>query len=295
MTSDPIPNATSSPGLRDGLLRFGEQDGPTTSPSGPDRALANLSARRAKAEGLLTSGTYGQHSTTSSLSAGLRSSLGSRLQALTASLGSTLFRLTWKERVTPAGRSISALRASAPRTSGRDFTGWPTPVASDDNKSVEAHLAMKRRMGERDGTGANRTSITSLSVLVKLAGWPTPCSQDGPNGGPAQGGDRLPGAVPLAHWISPLTREWKVGNQECRDRPQGVTMPEQVQLAKGEAARLTVSGELLTGSTAGMESGGALSPEHSRWLMGFPPEWESCAPMAMPSSRRKPKHSSEPT
>jgi hypothetical protein len=55
---------------------------------------------------------------------------------------------------------------------------WPTPVARDDNKTPEAHLAMKRRMGERDGSGANRTAITSLQVLVQM--WPTP---NVPNGG----------------------------------------------------------------------------------------------------------------
>lgn len=47
---------------------------------------------------------------------------------------------------------------------------WPTPTANDDNKSPEAHLRMKQRMGERDGTHANRTQITSLTVMVKA--WP---------------------------------------------------------------------------------------------------------------------------
>jgi hypothetical protein len=52
----------------------------------------------------------------------------------------------------------------------RMVAGYPTPVSNDDNKSPEAHLAMKRRMGERDGSNSNRTEITSLQVLSKALG-----------------------------------------------------------------------------------------------------------------------------
>jgi hypothetical protein len=34
---------------------------------------------------------------------------------------------------------------------------------------------------------------------------------------------------------------------------------------------------MLTGSSAGMESGGQLRPAHSRWLMGFPMQWDAAA------------------
>jgi len=50
------------------------------------------------------------------------------------------------------------------------MAGWPTPVARDDGKTPEAHLAMKRRMGERDGSLSNRTAITSLAVLAQTSG-----------------------------------------------------------------------------------------------------------------------------
>jgi hypothetical protein len=36
-----------------------------------------------------------------------------------------------------------------------------------------------------------------------------------------------------------------------------------------------------------MAKGVGLNPEFVCWLMGFPSVWESCAPMGMPSSRKK--------
>lgn len=56
---------------------------------------------------------------------------------------------------------------------------WPTPVANDDNKSVEAHLAMKARL-----PGGARKTITSLNVLVKA--WQTPATDSFRS----RGGDR---------------------------------------------------------------------------------------------------------
>jgi hypothetical protein len=77
---------------------------------------------------------------------------------------------------------------------------WPTATANDDNKTPEAHLAMKKRMGERDGTGANRTAITSLQVLVQT--WPSPRSEDSEACGNHPGAtDSLTGAT--KQWATP--------------------------------------------------------------------------------------------
>lgn len=54
---------------------------------------------------------------------------------------------------------------------------------------------------------------------------------------------------------------------------------------------VTASGEMLTGCSAGMESGGQLNPDLSRWLMGLPDAWASCAPTETPSLRRSRKRS----
>lgn len=130
-----IPTATSSRASEDGPKLPVSPLGLTIGRFGRAHVRANLSARQAEEMGSLTSGTYGQPGTISSASAALQSSLVSRLQARTDCSGSTLYNLTWKERLTPAGRSIYALRASALRTSGSVFSGWPTCRAEDAESS----------------------------------------------------------------------------------------------------------------------------------------------------------------
>jgi hypothetical protein len=120
-----IHNATSSPESERGATHYEDQDGRTTDQYGQVPAHANLSARQAKALGLLMSGTYGLRGTISLASAALQWSLASRLRARTAMLGSTLFNLTWKQQVTPSGRSFYLLRASVLRTSASGFGSWP--------------------------------------------------------------------------------------------------------------------------------------------------------------------------
>jgi hypothetical protein len=233
-TSGVLLNATSSPASASGAMRSARRAGQTTAKSGRGVARANLSARQAKELGRLTSGTYGPRSSISSRSAALPSSLVSRLHQKTALLGSTLFKLTWKARVTPRQRSIYALRASVLRTSGRDFTSWPTPVDDDANNGTrdsgqfssltrsarvagwptpqvhdqrngktEAQIAAQKR---RNGAG-----IANLNEKSLLAGWPTPMA-----GTPAQNGNNAAGnndssrrTVALCHWPTPAADNFR--------------------------------------------------------------------------------------
>ena len=272
-----LPSAISLRASGHGHTPCAAQDGRMTAPSGQDPVPASLSARQAKEKGLLTSGTCGPPSSVSSASAALTSFLASRLQALTALHGSTLYRLTWKQRTTPAGRSIPALRASVPRTSDKGCTGWPTPrsVAAGPDFAI----AMRKNSGG-----------ISLQTAAQFAGWPTPRSVESGHGtgNPARafnGKSRIEDTVFLAGWKDTpgMSTESPDGRNSTNQLPR--------QAATAYPCRLTVSGEMLTGFCAGMESGGQLNPALARWLMGLPPEWDDCGAMVTPLSRRKRKPS----
>ena len=290
-------NATSSQGSAAGATRCGLPVGPTTAPSGRDLALASLSARQAEERGLLTSGTSGRTGTISSASADLQSSLESRLRARTASGGSTLYALTWKDRATPSGRLICALRASVRRISDKDsgLLGWPTPAATTYGENLDKEMARRARLREQHGNGNGAGMTTALAA--QMAGWPTPNT---PSGGRSVSIEKMDAtgrtfdgkkhtaslehAVKFTGWPTPTTRDHKdtgdlSGSMFRRDgQLRDDTVPRVAWLAG--PARLTATGEMLTGSSAGMTAGGQLNPAHSRWLMGLPIAWQMCYPPA---------------
>ena len=116
-------------------------------------------------------------------------------------------------------------------------------------------------------------------------GWPTPIANDATGSTHCYGKSKerilkLPGAAQLANWATPCARDYRYANlKSYKERGGGM---------KGESLNNQVvhSGPIATGSPALTGKRGQLNPAHSRWLMGFQPEWDDCAVMVMPLSRK---------
>lgn len=202
----------------------------------------------------------------------------------------------------------------------RDFAqlaGWPTTAVTNADRGGQGKRMQGRRRNLQDaamlggwptpqaGTpaqkGYNAAGNTDSSrQTVKLAGWTTPSSRDWKDTGSlrprndkqTKNGlrlDQLPRQAKLAGWSTPRAEE------RCQHNSQdgGMALSLQAKLAgwttENGPARLTASGEMLTGSSARMEGGGQLNAQHSRWLMGLPAAWCQAAIRAHRKFKARPK------
>ena len=273
MNSPDTLNSISSPESEDGVSLYASPAGPTLDLSGQALALASHSAKPERAQARATPATSGPSSATSSRSESLQSRLASRLQARLDVNGSLEYVLTWKDWDMESGPPICALRASARRTSAKDCSGWPTP---DTNQRGGAQDPEKRKAG---GHSVN------LQDAALLAGWPTPRSEDSQSSGEriSRGVCDTPTSVSrLACWATPTVQD--SANNAGPSQFRRNSLPLNCEATLGVAS---------TSCPAQTEKRGALNPDHSRWLMGYPAEWGSCGATAMQSCRRSPRNSSK--
>ena len=204
-------------------------------------------------------------------------SLQSALEANLNGPGSMIYQTVWKPHTTPLGRQIYRLRASARRTSDSEpslvRSGWPTPMAgtpaqngnneAGNNDSSRKTVALSgwptptlgspnslRGHGQEPSIRKAGGHSVNLQDMVRLSGWPTPMAADNRDRG---------------SWDDPaIQRRKRIG--------KSIELSMLVGCAHG-AARITADGTMLTGCSAGMESGGQLNPAFSGWLQGFPEAW----------------------
>jgi len=316
MTSRDSHSATGSRVLAAGQRHFDWQDGAMTEQCGQVPAPASHSPPPADSEGLQMHGTSGQSGSASSKPAARRSSSASKshpqkLSARSLKLlsltrfsgaitppptdtqtdslnrnlleqivgGSMEYVETWRLRVTPSGRQYWEHTASGRRTSDSDCggseAGWPTPQAKEQDETSEKKVSRGAHAG---------LNLRNAAELVFPAGYPTPQARDGKGvPGDGSGNSSLPRT---AGWVTPSARDHKdtPGMAAESTNNDGTTRQRVDQLPRQVYHLLP--GMEPSGSNAETEKRGVLSPDLSRWLMGYPAVWLSCVDWETLSSRK---------
>jgi hypothetical protein len=313
------PNVTSSPESVDGATHYSSQGGMQLDLFGQEVHPANPSQSPEISEVKKTNDTSGLTSSISSASANLQSFLANKLAQQLEQSGSMIYKLTWKQKVTPRQWQYCQLAASALRTKGNDSSSWPTPMHTDGTK-----MCNRYRENFQNGLGAIASTIDP---------WATPTVRDykntgnlenyifGSPTGRVRADSTSTQAYLISHWPSPIAVDYENSpSQEYFDKTKrnpmtnqlrdavvhawgtpnamdsmGARSDEALARAKKKAGCSNVKDQVPVLSTAETKSTVKyqLNPRFSLWLMGYPIEWAYCGEQVTPSSRKSQRKSSK--
>lgn len=162
---DTMP-AIGSQALAGGLMPHASPASLTILDGGPHLAHANLTARQAKAAGLLMSGTYGLRSTGKFCTPDRQLSLANKLHRLRPLNGLTLWRLIWKTKITGGVIDLCAAGVGAPHIRQRLF--WYARLADCDENRCQSRMGEPWKLGV---TGSGLASRMGNGDQPGLQGW----------------------------------------------------------------------------------------------------------------------------
>lgn len=188
---------------------------------------------------------------------------------------STWYKLTWKARVTKAGRMYFRLVPSAHRTFGSGSLLWRTPTGTE---------SPARRAPSPMGSAVRLSQQVFANGQIQQV-WPTPVARDGKRPGPGSKQLHLSNAVKMV-WPTPTsdnakgTRNFKQDGSTYQEHgTYGPTLIDAVRVwptpntgdANGGAS--TKSNQVQLCYVAAPQPGQNLNPEWVEALMGLPIGW----------------------
>lgn len=308
--SKDLPSAISSLVSVDGAAPSILHHGHMTDLFGQVHVPVSHSARQENKKVAPTIAISGPSGSGSSASAALLSSLENRLRVLFPTDGSIECILTWKLKVTPAGRQYCQLVPSMRPIEETGSGLWPTPTKTDalrcpslefTTKNITLNHAVLWATPKASDPDGGRTTKTKgggnahLPIQVREL-WPTArASEAGPDFAKrdrSKTGMALPALAietaritpPLDLWPTAASRDHKGGYVGGRIRNGKISMDTL------DVAVQAASGTTTNGSSAPMEKRGAspqLSPRFVFWLMGYPSSWVHSVALGMIKAQKK--------